>query len=54
MMLTHLGHQGLETLIEHSVRDCITAMECTRDVGGSLGTAAAAAALRARVNARLG
>jgi 3-isopropylmalate dehydrogenase len=54
MMLTHLGHQGLETLIEHSVRDCITAMECTRDVGGSLGTAAAAAALRARGGARLG
>lgn len=54
MMLSHLGHQGLETLIEHSVRDCIVALECTRDVGGALGTRAAAAALRARVESRLG
>ena len=53
MMLSHLGHQGLETLIEHSVRDCIVALECTRDVGGALGTRAAAAALRARVESHL-
>jgi len=53
MMLTHLGHTGLEALIEDSVRECIQAMACTRDVGGSLGTRAAGEALRERVRARL-
>ncbi len=54
MLFTHLGQHDVETLIEHSVRDCIAAMECTRDVGGTLGTRAAAEALRARVATRLG
>jgi 3-isopropylmalate dehydrogenase len=53
MLLAHLGHPELETLIEDAVRACIDANECTRDVGGSLGTRAAAAALRARVERAL-
>lgn len=53
MLLAHLGQPDLETLIEHAVRDCIDARECTKDVGGALGTRAAAEALRGRVAARL-
>lgn len=53
MLLTHLGHPSLEALIEDAVRACIAARECTRDVGGELGTRAAAEALRRRVAARL-
>lgn len=53
MMLQYLGHPELETVIENAVRDCIVANECTRDVGGSLGTRAAGEALRARVAAAL-
>lgn len=54
MLLTHLGHPELEALIEGCVRECIDERACTRDVGGELGTRAAAAALRERVAARLG
>ena len=54
MMLTHLGHPDLEALIEDGVRECIRAHACTADVGGTLGTRAAAEALRARVTALLG
>jgi len=53
MLLTHLGHPPLEALIEDAVRGCIAARECTRDVGGELGTRAAAEALRRRVAAQL-
>jgi len=53
MMLTYLGHPELETIVENAVRACIGAVECTRDVGGSLGTRAAAAALKKRVMAAL-
>ncbi len=53
MMLTHLGHTGLEALIEDSVRQCIRDMACTRDVGGTLGTRAAGEALRDRLRDRL-
>lgn len=53
MMLTHLGYEGLEAVIEEAVRGCIVAMECTRDVGGALGTRAAGEALRRRVAAAL-
>lgn len=49
MMLSHLGHPELERAIEDGVRACIAARECTRDVGGDLGTRAAAEALRRRV-----
>lgn len=53
MLLTHLGHSPLEALIEDCVRACVAARECTRDVGGELGTRAAAEALRRRVAAQL-
>ncbi len=53
MMLAHLGHPALEAVIERAVRDCLAAGECTRDVGGSLGTRAAAEALRRRVEAAM-
>ncbi|MEZ4391429.1 MAG: isocitrate/isopropylmalate dehydrogenase family protein [Polyangiales bacterium] len=53
MLLTHLGHPELEALIEACVRACIDERACTRDVGGELGTRAAAAALRERVASRL-
>ncbi len=49
MMLTHLGHPDLESRIEDAVRGCILARECTRDVGGELGTRAAGEALRRRL-----
>jgi 3-isopropylmalate dehydrogenase len=54
MLLSHLGHPDLEALIEDCVRGCIADRQCTRDVGGELGSRAAAAALRERVSARLG
>ena len=54
MLLSHLGHPDLETLLEDCVRGCIADRQCTRDVGGELGSRAAAAALRERVSARLG
>ncbi|MFO0563362.1 MAG: isocitrate/isopropylmalate family dehydrogenase [Polyangiales bacterium] len=53
MMLTHLGVTGVETVIEDAVRDCVIAGECTRDVGGSLGTTAAMDRLIARVIERV-
>jgi 3-isopropylmalate dehydrogenase len=49
MMLSYLGIPAVEDVIENAVRGCIAANECTRDVGGSLGTKAAAEALRQRV-----
>ncbi len=49
MMLTYLGIPDLEAIIEDAVRACIAANECTRDVGGTLGTRAASEALRARI-----
>jgi 3-isopropylmalate dehydrogenase len=53
MMLTYLGYDGLESIIEDAVRDCVVAGECTRDVGGSLGTRASMDRLLARLNERL-
>jgi 3-isopropylmalate dehydrogenase len=53
MMLDHLGFDGMEALIEDSVRDCIRHHECTKDVGGSLGTKAAMDRLIARLIERL-
>jgi 3-isopropylmalate dehydrogenase len=40
MMLAHTGVPEAAAWIERAVRDCIEAGECTRDVGGRLGTAA--------------
>jgi 3-isopropylmalate dehydrogenase len=54
MMLSFLGHPELERAIENAVRECLAAGECTRDVGGALGTRAAGTAARARVLAALG
>ncbi len=54
MMLTHLGFEGEEARIERVVREAIDAKQCTRDVGGELGTRAAAAWVRERLAAELG
>jgi 3-isopropylmalate dehydrogenase len=53
MLLGWLGHGDLEGVVERCVRDCVLAGECTRDVGGALGTRAAAEALRQRVGRAL-
>lgn len=53
MMMTWLGEPSLEGTIESAVRDCLEAGECTADVGGKLGTRAAAEALRQRVERAL-
>jgi 3-isopropylmalate dehydrogenase len=54
LMMSHLGHEGLEALIEGCVRDCVVAGECTRDVGGALGTKASSEAFLGRLSAKLG
>ena len=53
LLLSHLGFDGLEALIEDCVRECLAAKQCTRDVGGELGTRAAAEAFLSRLAARL-
>lgn len=53
MMLTHLGYGGFEQKIEDAVVAALEALQCTRDVGGELGTRAAAAWVRERVAATL-
>lgn len=53
LMMSHLGHRELETLIEECVQACVQAGECTHDVGGALGTRAASEAFLARIAARL-
>ena len=42
MMLSHLGYAGEEARIEEAVALAIRERKCTRDVGGELGTRAAA------------
>ena len=49
MLLEHLGYAGQEARIERTVAEAIDARQCTRDVGGELGTAAAADAFLARM-----
>jgi 3-isopropylmalate dehydrogenase len=46
MMLAHLGWPEEETRIEAAVAEALEARRCTQDVGGSLGTDAAGAAVR--------
>ena len=46
MMLSFLGWTDEEARIERAVADALEAGRCTRDVGGSLGTEEAAAAVR--------
>jgi 3-isopropylmalate dehydrogenase len=52
MMLEHLGFPGVEDRIERAVTLALERGSCTRDVGGELGTRAAAAFVRERVLAR--
>ena len=54
LMMTHFGHAPLDALVESCVRDAVAAKECTRDVGGALGTREAAERCLARVAAKLG
>lgn len=42
MMLTHLGYKGEEARIEAAVSEALRERKCTKDVGGELGTRAAA------------
>ena len=49
MMLSYLGFEGYEAAIERAVGEALEARKCTRDVGGELGTRAAAAWVRERV-----
>lgn len=53
MMLAHLGHPAEETRIEAAVARAIEARQCTPDVGGELGTRAAAAWVREEVRRSL-
>jgi 3-isopropylmalate dehydrogenase len=53
MLLTFLGYAGIETVIEDCVREGIRAGDCTKDVGGSLGTRATMQRLIDRVRDRL-
>lgn len=48
-MLEHLGVRGYEARIERAVTAALEEKKCTRDVGGDLGTRAAAAFVRDRV-----
>jgi 3-isopropylmalate dehydrogenase len=49
MMMTHLGFEGIEARIEAAVKKAIDEEACTVDVGGKLGTRAAAAWVRERL-----
>ncbi|HZN54423.1 MAG TPA: isocitrate/isopropylmalate family dehydrogenase [Candidatus Polarisedimenticolaceae bacterium] len=51
MMLEHTGLPEAAAAIERAVVDCLEAKECTADVGGALGTRAAADAVVRRVRA---
>ena len=52
LMLAHLGWPDEERRIEDAVAAALEAGHCTRDVGGALGTDAAAAGVLQRVAAR--
>jgi 3-isopropylmalate dehydrogenase len=49
MMLSYLGFEGYEAIIERVIGEALEEGRCTRDVGGELGTRAAAAWVRERV-----
>lgn len=53
MLLAHLGYGEEERIIESAVARAIDANKCTRDVGGELGTKAAAAWVREEVQRTL-
>ena len=52
MMLDHTGIPNGAARIERAVRACLAARECTRDLGGTLGTAAAGDAVTRRLDDR--
>lgn len=49
LLLAHLGHREEEQVIESAVARAIDEGQCTRDVGGTLGTQAAAAWVREEI-----
>ncbi len=49
MMVLHLGHEAAAERIEKAVVEAIRNGECTRDLGGSLGTAEAGDAVKRRL-----
>ncbi len=49
MLLTHAGFRGLGTMVDDAVRESIAAGEATRDLGGTLDTAAFTAAVVGRL-----
>jgi isocitrate/isopropylmalate dehydrogenase len=49
MLLTHCGYRGLGTMVDEAVRGAIAAGERTRDLGGTLDTAAFTAAVKKRL-----
>jgi 3-isopropylmalate dehydrogenase len=51
MMLEYLGYDAASRAVEEAVRQSIVERETTRDLGGTLSTAEAGAAIRARIKA---
>jgi 3-isopropylmalate dehydrogenase len=49
MMLEYLGFEAASDAVEHAVRGAVTQGETTRDLGGSLSTKEAGAAIRQRI-----
>ena len=49
LMLRHLGHEASAARVESALAGAVGAGECTADLGGSLDTAAAGAAVRRRL-----
>jgi 3-isopropylmalate dehydrogenase len=52
MMLEYLGYDAASEAVEKGVREAIQATETTRDLGGSLNTAEAGAAIRQRIETK--
>ncbi len=54
LMLRELGHDRSAQALENAVEKSVQERQCTRDVGGTLSTGEAAAAIRANLKAELG
>jgi 3-isopropylmalate dehydrogenase len=54
MMLTHLGWADEERRIEDAIGRALAAGQCTRDIGGNLGTRAAGHWVRDEIGRSLG
>ncbi len=52
MMLEHLGWSDEAALIVTAVRDCLHACECTKELGGNLGTSQVGDAICLRIRDR--